>query len=96
MTYITAYQLLIILKQGLNQVNILKPYTFHIDLYDLAFLAMISVEITFSLMLLLAPKDNKTANRILGLIQLISILAMIRALNAHIHLENSKPSCTCY
>jgi ABC-type antimicrobial peptide transport system permease subunit/AraC-like DNA-binding protein len=65
----------------------LKAHTFHINLYDLAFLGTISVGLAFGLMLLLTPKGNKAANRILGLILMITVSEMIRALNTDIRLE---------
>lgn len=58
----------------------MKAYTFHIDLYDLAFLGAIFVGLAFSLMLFFAQKGNKTANRILGLILIVTTLNMIRVL----------------
>ncbi|WP_310093485.1 ABC transporter permease [Mucilaginibacter pocheonensis] len=62
-------------------------HTFHINLYDLAFLGTIFVGLAFGLMLLLAQKGNKAANRLLGLILIIAVMGMIRALDADIHLE---------
>jgi ABC-type antimicrobial peptide transport system permease subunit/AraC-like DNA-binding protein len=50
----------------------LNAYTFHINLYDLIFLGMIFIGLTFSLMLLIAPKGKKATNRILGLILIIT------------------------
>ena len=65
----------------------MKAYIFHINLYDLAFLGTIFVGLAFGLMLLLAKKGNKAANRILGLILMIAVMQLIRALDTDIHLE---------
>ena len=65
----------------------MKAYTFHIDFYDLAFLGTIFVGIAFSLILLLVQKGNKAANRILGLILLITVVEMLRALDDDIRPE---------
>ncbi|WPU91414.1 ABC transporter permease [Mucilaginibacter sabulilitoris] len=69
----------------------MKAYTFHINLYDLAFLGTIFVGLAFSLMLLLSKRGNKAANRILGLILMITVMQMIRALDTDIHLETAFP-----
>jgi ABC-type antimicrobial peptide transport system permease subunit/AraC-like DNA-binding protein len=45
----------------------LNPYTFHITLYDLAFLGTIFIGLTFALLLWFTPKTNRTANRFLSL-----------------------------
>ncbi|MCQ6961396.1 ABC transporter permease [Mucilaginibacter aquariorum] len=45
----------------------MNPYTFHIDLYDLAFLGMIFIGLTFALLLWFTPKTNRLANRFLAL-----------------------------
>jgi len=65
----------------------MKAYTFHMDFYNLALLGTIYVGFAFSLMLLLVQKGNKAANRILGLILLITVVEMLRALDTDIRLE---------
>ena len=65
----------------------MKAYPFHIDFYDLAFLGTIYVGFAFSLLLLLVQKGNKTANRILGLILLITVVEMLRAFDNDLRLE---------
>jgi putative ABC transport system permease protein len=70
----------------------LKAYTFHIDLYDLAFLGTIFVGLAFSLMLLIAQKGNKAANQILGLILIVAALNMIRALGTDTYIKTTLPN----
>ncbi|WPV00702.1 hypothetical protein SNE26_02835 [Mucilaginibacter sp. cycad4] len=69
----------------------MKPHTFNINIYDLAFLGTIFVGLTFSLMLFITPKGNKTANRILALILLIAVLTAIRVGGTEIHLKSTFP-----
>jgi putative ABC transport system permease protein len=85
--YLSVYKLFKITERRLMQVCNLKVYTFHIDFYNLALLGNIFVGFAFSLMLLLAQKGNKAANRILGLILLITVSAMLRALNTDVRLS---------
>jgi len=65
----------------------MKAYTFHIDFYDLAFPGTIYIGLAFGLMLLFVQKGNQAANRILGLILLISVVEMLRVVNTDIRLE---------
>src|ERR1700744_282969 len=65
----------------------MTAYTFQIDFYTLAFLGPVCVGSPFSLILLLVQKGNKAANRILGLILLITVIEMLRALDTDIRLE---------
>jgi hypothetical protein len=45
----------------------LNAYTFHISPYDLGFLAMIFIGLTFALLLGFTNRTNRTANRFPGL-----------------------------
>jgi ABC-type antimicrobial peptide transport system permease subunit/AraC-like DNA-binding protein len=65
----------------------MEAYTFHIDFYNLAFLGAIFIGSAFSLILLLVQKGNKTANRILGLLLLITAIELLRALDNDIRLK---------
>ncbi len=44
-----------------------NPYTFHINLYDLVFVGMIFIGLTFALLLGFTKRINQAANRFLGL-----------------------------
>ncbi|WCT13281.1 hypothetical protein [Mucilaginibacter jinjuensis] len=52
----------------------------HIGLYELALLGTVFVGLAFSVLLLLTKKGNEAANRILGLILIVMVMEMIRAL----------------
>jgi ABC-type antimicrobial peptide transport system permease subunit/AraC-like DNA-binding protein len=54
----------------------LNPYTFHINLYDLAFLGTIFIGLTFALLLWFSKAINKTANRIFA-IALVTIVLWV-------------------
>jgi len=45
----------------------LNSYTFHINLYDLAFLGAIFIGLTFALLLWFTKTVNRSANRFLAL-----------------------------
>ena len=68
----------------------MKPYTFHITLYDAAFFGTIFVALTFALLLGFTKRTNRVANRILGLVlftivlQLVWILGIDVGLSAYI------------
>ncbi|HEK21365.1 MAG TPA: FtsX-like permease family protein, partial [Bacteroidetes bacterium] len=65
----------------------MKVYNLHIDFFGLVLLGTIFIGLAFSLLLLLTQKGNKAANRILGLILVVTILDIIQALNAARHQE---------
>ncbi|QEC75972.1 ABC transporter permease [Mucilaginibacter ginsenosidivorax] len=65
----------------------MKPYIFHITLYDLAFLAAIFIGLTFTVLLWFTPKLNRTANRFLALGLLAVVLWMVRILGQSVGLD---------
>jgi len=58
----------------------LNPYTFHINLYDLAFLGTIFIGLTFALLLGFTKRINRSANRFLALALTVMVLWMVRIL----------------
>jgi putative ABC transport system permease protein len=58
----------------------LNPYTFHINLYDLAFLGTVFIGLNFALLLWFTKSINRAANRFLGLALVIIVLWMARLL----------------
>ena len=58
----------------------LNSYTFHINLYDVAFLGSIFIGLTFALLLWFTKTFNRSANRFLALALVTMILWMIRVL----------------
>ncbi|MGC4035104.1 MAG: ABC transporter permease [Chitinophagaceae bacterium] len=54
----------------------MKEFTFHISLYDLAFLAAIFIGLTLALLLWFTKKINKTANRLLALALVTVVLQL--------------------
>jgi putative ABC transport system permease protein len=58
----------------------LNPYTFHINLYDLAFLGTVFIGLTFALLLWFTKSINRTANRFLALALVTIVLWMARIL----------------
>jgi putative ABC transport system permease protein len=69
----------------------LYSYTFHISLYDLAFLGAIFIGLTFALLLWFTNTVNRSANRFLALALAIMILWMVRLLAIDIRLETYLP-----
>ena len=69
----------------------MNSYTFHINLYDLAFLAAIFIGLTFALLLWFAKTVNRNANRFLALALLTMILWMARLLAIDVKLETYLP-----
>ncbi|MBS1520371.1 MAG: ABC transporter permease [Bacteroidetes bacterium] len=55
----------------------MNPYTFHINLYDLAFLVLIITGLNFALLLGFTKKANQPANRFLALALVVIVLWMI-------------------
>jgi putative ABC transport system permease protein len=64
-----------------------NPYTFHITLYDLAFLGTIFIGLNFALLLWFAKSINRAANRFLALALIIIVLWMTRILGVDIRLS---------
>jgi len=69
----------------------LNSYTFHISLYDLAFLGAIFIGLTFALLLWFTKTINRSANRFLALALATMILWMVRLLAADIRLYTYLP-----
>ena len=69
----------------------LDSYTFHINLYDLAFLGALFIQLTFALLLWFTPTINRGANRFLALALATVILWMIRVLAIDIRLQAYLP-----
>ncbi|HVV55697.1 MAG TPA: hypothetical protein VHC47_10250, partial [Mucilaginibacter sp.] len=69
----------------------MTPYTFHITLYDLAFLGAIFIGQTFVLLLWFTKAANRAANRFLALALVTMILWMIRILAMDIRLQTALP-----
>jgi putative ABC transport system permease protein len=65
----------------------LNSYTFHITLYDLAFLGAIFIGLTFALLLWFTKTINRSANRFLALALATMILWMLRTLAIDISLN---------
>jgi ABC-type antimicrobial peptide transport system permease subunit/AraC-like DNA-binding protein len=65
----------------------LSTYTFHIDLYDLAFLGTVFIGLTFALLLWFARKANRLANRFLAIALAIVVLWIARILGIDIGLS---------
>ena len=58
----------------------MNPYTFHINLYDLAFLGTIFIGLTFALLLGFTKRINRSANRFLALALTVMVLWIVRIL----------------
>ena len=69
----------------------MNSYTFHINLYDLAFLGAIFTGFTFALLLWFTKTVNRSANRFLALALVTMILWMIRILAIDLKLETYLP-----
>ena len=69
----------------------MNSYTFHINLYDLAFLGAIFIGLTFALLLSFTQTVNRSANRFLALALATMILWMIRILAIDLRLETYLP-----
>ena len=65
----------------------LNSYTFHINLYDLAFLGAVFIGLTFALLLWFSKTVNRSANRFLALALVTMILWMMRILAIDIRLD---------
>ena len=69
----------------------MNSYTFHINLYDLAFIGAIFTGLTFALLLWFTKSVNRSANRFLALALTTMILWMIRILAIDLELETYLP-----
>ena len=69
----------------------LNPYTFHINLYDLAFLGVIFIGLNFILFLWFTKRINRAANRFLALALTIVVLWIARILGIDIGLSTYVP-----
>ncbi|MBS1525091.1 MAG: ABC transporter permease, partial [Bacteroidetes bacterium] len=65
----------------------MNPYTFHISLYDVAFLGVIFIGLTFSLLLWFKNGINKAAHRFLSIALCIVVLWTARILAIDVWLE---------
>jgi len=69
----------------------LNSYTFHINLYDIAFIGAIFIGLTFALLLWFTKTVNRSANRFLALALATMILWMVRILAIDLKLETYLP-----
>ncbi len=69
----------------------MEPYTFHITLYDLAFLGTIFLGLNFTLLLWFTRKANQSANRFLAIALGIVVLWIARILAIDIRLADYVP-----
>src|SRR5580658_10459073 len=74
-----------------QQLIYLNSYTFHINLYDLAFLGAIFIGLAFAVLLWFTKTVNRSANRFLALALATMILWMIRILAIDLRLETYLP-----
>jgi len=68
-----------------------NPYTFHINLYDLAFLGTIFIGLNIAVFLWFSPKINRAANRFLALAMVTLVLWIARLLCIDIGLTTYVP-----
>jgi putative ABC transport system permease protein len=73
----------------------LKPYTFHISLYDAAFFGVLFIGFTFILLLWFTGKANRSANRFLAMALAVAVLWIARILAIDIQLTYYVPSWSC-
>ncbi len=69
----------------------MHSYTFHITLYDLAFLGAIFIGLTFALLLWFTKNANRSANRFLVLALATMILWMIRLVAIDTRMDTGLP-----
>lgn len=79
------------MEQRLLNFTILNSYTFHINLYDLAFLGAIFIGLTFAVLLWVTKTVNRKANRFLALALVTMILWMVRVLAIDLNLDTGLP-----
>ncbi|HTK19518.1 MAG TPA: ABC transporter permease [Mucilaginibacter sp.] len=70
----------------------MKPYAFHIDLYDLAFVGTIFIGLNFAVLLWFSKSINKSANRFLALALIVVVLQIGWLLALDIRLETYIPN----
>lgn len=70
----------------------MNAYTFHISLYDLAFLGTIFIGLTIAAFLWFTKKNNQTANRFLALATVTIVLWIARILGNDIGLSTYAPN----
>ena len=75
----------------MNPLIQLNSYTFHINLYDLAFLGSIFIGLTFTLLLWFTRTVNRSANRFLALALATMVLWMVRVLAIDLRLATYLP-----
>ncbi|MGZ3767155.1 MAG: hypothetical protein ACXVA2_21005, partial [Mucilaginibacter sp.] len=69
----------------------MNTYTFHINTYDLAFLAAIFIGLTLALQLWFSKSINRAANRFLALVLAVVVLWIARILGIDIGLSTYIP-----
>ena len=69
----------------------MNPYTFHINLYDLAFQGVIFIGLTFALLLWFTKNANRSANRYLALALAVVASYITWILGVDVHLETYVP-----
>ncbi|MFD0792744.1 ABC transporter permease [Mucilaginibacter litoreus] len=69
----------------------MNPYTFHISLYDLAFIGAIFIGLNFSMLLWFKKGTQQAANRFLALALITIVLWMVKMLCFDIRLETYYP-----
>jgi len=69
----------------------LNAYTFHITLYDLAFVGIVFTGLTFALLLWFSKRVNQVANRLFGLALAVAVLWVARVLGDDMGLETYFP-----
>lgn len=69
----------------------LKPYTFHITLYDAALFGTIFIGLTFAVLLWFTPKANQSANRFLAVTLAVASLWIARVIAVDIDLSAYVP-----
>ncbi|HEY4194052.1 MAG TPA: hypothetical protein VGM63_00835, partial [Mucilaginibacter sp.] len=70
----------------------MKPYTFHIDLFDLAFAGTIFIGLTFALQLWFSKRINQAANRFLAVALVVVALWIARVAGIDIGLSAYVPN----
>ena len=74
----------------------MNPYTFHINLYDLAFQGVIFIGLTFALLLWFTKSINRSANRYLALALAIAAFHITWILGIDVRLETYIPDWSLF
>jgi putative ABC transport system permease protein len=74
------------LEQQSDVLIYLKPYTFHITLYDAAFFGTLFIGFTFILLLWFTGRANRSANRFLAMALAVAALSIARILATDVQL----------